>query len=180
MPNAAIDRETVHALSEACADDGERFRSVATRLLREQKRLLSFFNQNLPAVDAQTGEVSLYLFSVVIRIFDQMGGRLSKVSGREINAAAARVQSAVEAVIPFDEGFPERVRTQAWRAQPHILDEALHALYERDPEELKEAELEVDLNKSGAIFMMLWVATEALDASWRPPNSFVGESAVEA
>ncbi|MFT5585503.1 MAG: hypothetical protein ACI9VR_003095 [Cognaticolwellia sp.] len=174
MPNAAIDRDTVHTLSEACAEDGERFRSVATRLLKEQKRLLSFYNQNLPAVDAQTGEVSLYLFSVVVRIFDQMGGRLAKVNGREINAAAARVKGAVDQCLPFDDGFPDRVRAQEWRAQPHILDEALHALFERDEEEIKEAEVDVDPVKGGTIFMMLWVATEALDASWRPPTSFSG------
>ncbi len=176
MPNAAIDRDTVHALSEACAEDGERFRAIATRLLKEQKRLLSFYNQNLPAVDAQTGEVSLYLFSVVVRIFDQMGGRLSKVNGREINAAAARVKGAVDQVLPFDDGFGDRVRALDWRAQPHILDEALHALFERDDEELKENEVDVDPNKAGAIFMMLWVATEALDASWRPPAYFKGEA----
>ncbi|MED5374697.1 MAG: hypothetical protein VX899_27005 [Myxococcota bacterium] len=172
MANAAIDRDTVHTLSEACAEDGERFRAIATRLLKEQKRLLSFYNQNLPAIDAQTGEVSLYLFSVVVRIFDQMGGRLSKVNGKQINAAAAKVQGVVDQLLPFDKEFPERVRAIEDRAQPHILDEALWALFERSDEDKQEGEVDVDPTKAGMIFMMLWVATEALDAAWKPPASF--------
>lgn len=170
MANPAIDRDTVHRYSEDCAEQGDAFRSVAQRLLREQKRLLNFYNKNLPAVDAQTGEVSLYLFSVVVRIFDRSGGRLGKVNGKQIEAATVRIGSVMDQCLPFDEGFPERVRAVEWRAQPHILDEALWALFERD--ERKEEEVNVPLDKAGLIFMMLWASTEALDSAWRPPKGF--------
>lgn len=167
MANPAIPRDHVHALSEACAEQGDEFRNVATRLLKEQKRLLSFFNKNLPAAEAQTGEVSVYLFSVIVRIFDQCGGSLRKVNGKQINAAAGRIQGAMDKLLPFDETFPERVREMDWRAQPNILDEALWALFERD--EIKDEEVDVPKDQAGLIFMMLWVATEALNDAWKAP-----------
>ena len=33
----------------------------------------------------------------------------------------------------------------------------------------KEGEVDVDPKKAGLIFLALWAATEALDASWRAP-----------
>jgi hypothetical protein len=167
MPNLAIPRHDVHRISEACAEDGERYRGIAARLLKQQKRLLSFFKANLPSMTAQTGEVSVYLFSVVVQIFDQSGGDLPKVNGRQINAAAARVQRLMDGLLPFDEGFAERVRTIDDRAQPHILDEALWALFERA--QRKDGEVDVELQQAGLIFVMLWVAAEALDSAWRAP-----------
>ena len=170
MANPAIPRDDVHRWSEEAGEAGELFKGTATRLLRSQKRLLSFYNKNLPATDAQTGQVATYLMAVVVRIFDQAGGRMQKVNGRQIDAAAAKVNAAVEGVLPSDEGFPERVREVEDRAQPHILDEALWALFERDDK--KEGEVDVQGNEAGLIFLMLWVATEALDSAWRPPTGF--------
>jgi hypothetical protein len=172
MANPAIDRDTVHRYSEDCALQGDLYRSTANRLMREQKRLLSFFKKNMPAMDAQTGEVSLYLFSVVVRIFDRSGGRLAKVNGQQIQAATAKIGGVMGDVLPFDEGFAERVRAVEWRAQPHILDEALWALFER--EERKDEEVNVPLEHAGLIFSMLWASVEALDSAWRPPSSFSG------
>lgn len=173
MANPHLSREDVHRWSEEASDAGELFRGTATRLLREQKRLLNFYNANLPAMDPATGQVSVYLLSVVVRIFEQAGGRLRKVSGKQIDAAAAKIQGHVDAVAPFDEGFPERVRQIEDRAQPHILDEALWALFERD-EKTKEEEVDVEPGQAGLIFLMLWLATEALDEAWTPPKGFEG------
>ncbi len=170
MGNPHIPRDDVHAWSEQAAEAAELFKGTATRLLRSQKRLLNFYNQNLPATDGQTGEVSVYLLSVVVRLFDRAGGRLNKVNGAQINRAAAKIGGLTDTLLPFDEGFPERVREVADRAQPHILDEALWALFERD--EKKEGEVTVDPEQSGLIFLMLWVATEALDDAWKPPADF--------
>ena len=167
MPNLAIPRYDVHSIAESCAEDAEVYRGTATRLLKQQRRLLNFFKANLPAMSAQTGEVSVYLFSVIVQIFEKYGGTLSKVNGRQIDDAAARVQGSVQALLPFDASFPERVRSLEWRAQSAVLDEALWALFER--EKKKDGEVDVADDQAGLIFLMLWVATEALDSAWRQP-----------
>ena len=168
MPNAVIPRAHVHALSEACAKLGASFQPVAKRALEDQNKLLRFFRANLPQMDNQSGEVSLYLLAVIVRIFQQCGGKLGRVGDTEVALATARLQAAAKATLPFDEGFPERVRAVADRAQPHILDEALEALFERAERQANEVELERE--QSGRVFLMLWAATEALEAAWSAPR----------
>lgn len=165
--NAVIPRTHVHELSEGCATLGASFQPIAKRLLEDQARLLRFFRGNLPQMDEQAGEVSLYLLAVIVRIFDQCGGKLARVGPREIEIATKKIAGATRGLLPWDGGFPERVRSVTDRAQPHILDEALNALFER--EEKKDNEVDLDLEQAGRVFLMLWAATEALDAAWRAP-----------
>lgn len=168
MPkNPEIPRDHVHALSEACAALGASFQPVAKRTLEDQARLLRFFKANLGDMPGSSGEVSLYLLAVVVRIFQQCGGRVAKVGPADIEAATRRIGAHAASLLPADETFPERVRAIADRAQPHILDEALHALFER--EERREDEVELDHDASARVFLMLWAATEALDAAWSAP-----------
>lgn len=164
--NAVMSREHVHRLSEECAAMGMSFQPVARRLLEDQSRLLRFFKANLPAMENQAGEVSLYLLAVVVRVFDQSGGRLRRVGPAEIEAAT-KVIAAAGKLLPADPEFPGRVRAMAGRSQPHLLDEALHALFER--EEIKEQEVALDPDQSALVFLMLWAATEALDRAWSAP-----------
>jgi hypothetical protein len=167
--NAVIPRPHVHTLSEQCATLGASFQPVAKRLLEDQGRLLRFFKGNLPQMDGQAGEVSLYLLAVIVRIFDQCGGKIGRIGPKEIDLATKKISGLTRGLLPWDAGFPERVRGVADRAQPHILDKALEALFER--EEKKPNEVEVDLEQAGRIFLMLWAATEALDAAWRAPTA---------
>lgn len=167
--NPAIPRPHVKALSEECATLGASFQPIAQRLLEDQSRLLRFFKGNLPQMDNQAGEVSLYLLAVIARIFAKCGGKLGRVGPSEIEAAKKKISAAAPSLLPWDAEFPNRVRAIADRAQPHILDEALNALFER--EEKQDNEVELDLEQSGRVFLMLWAATEALDAAWRAPTS---------
>jgi hypothetical protein len=166
--NPAIPRDHVHALSEECANQGLAFQAVARRLLEDQSRLLRFFKANLPQMSGQTGEVSLYLLAVIVRIFQQCGGRIGRIGATDIEKATAKVRAVADKCLPADDGFPDRVRAIADRAQPNILDEALHALIER--KERKENEADLDPDQAVRVFLMLWAATEALDTAWTAPK----------
>lgn len=152
------------------------FQPIAKRSLENQSRLVRFFKANLPVMAAQPGEVSLYLLAVVVRIFEQCGGKLDRVGAPEIAQATAKVQAAATTagLMPAGDDFPERVRSVLGRAQPHILDEALHALFER--EDRKDQEIEMDREQSTLVFLMLWAATEAMDSVWRSPTRPVWEN----
>jgi len=164
-----IPRDDVHTISESCAEQQQRFSSIATRLVKDQRRLSRFVKKEVPAIAGQEGQVALYLYAVVIRIFEAYGGRLSQARQVNIDAARERVRAHAAGLLPFDDDFPERVRAIEERAQPHILDEALHALFERD--EVEDNEIDVDLDKAGLIFLILWAVTEALDDVWTPPKT---------
>ena len=164
MPNPAIPRDEVHSLAEACAEDTDRFQGTAQRLLKNQKRLTNFIQKNMAQLDAETREVVLYMYAVSLRIFEQKGGRMKKVSGSQIDTTARSLQEKLATLMPFDKDFPSRVREVDERAQEHLLDECLWALFEK--EEKDDGEVDVDPNQAGLMFLLLWVAVEVLDANW--------------
>jgi len=174
MANPAILRDQVHTLAEACGDAGDAFQSTATRLIKDQRKLSRFFEQNMGAMGPMPAQVSLYMLSVVLRIFEEVGGRMKKINGRDLSTAMERVQAAAGELIPADESFIERAQSIDWRAQPHILDEVLWALYERDDKE--EGEVDLDGDASALVYVMLWTAVEALDANWSPPSGWTPEA----
>jgi len=163
MPNTAINRDKVHSLAEECSDQGDAFQPVATRLIKNQRRLSRFFEQNVAEMGPMASQVGLYMLSVSLRIFDQVGGRMGKINGDDIKAATARVQGTAADI------FPERAKTVEWRAQPHLLDEILWALFERD--DRTEGEVDLDKDKAALVYLMLWAAIEALDSNWTAPES---------
>lgn len=168
MSAVIIPREDVHTLAEACSEAEDSFKSVANRLLREQKRLTNFIQKNMPQLDVGTREVVLYMFAVSLRVFEQYGGRMRKANGSQIQEASSQVQGKVAELMPFDANFPSRVRQVEWRAQPHLLDEILWALFER--EEKEEGEVDVPHEQGALIFLVLWVAVEALEVCWTPSH----------
>ena len=48
------------------------------------------------------------------------------------------------------------------------------ALFERGARSEEEANLSTE--ESVKVFLLMWVVTEVLDANWRPPKSFSGET----
>ena len=172
MPNPAITRAQVHFIGEVCADEGDAFQSTARRLLMHQTRLRRFFEQNAAPMGMMPAQVAIHMLSVTLRIIEQVGGRVRKVTGRELTAATNRVDGAVAALMPPDAEFPERAKAWMDRAQPHILDEVLWALYERDKDELREGEVDLEPGQSAMIYVMMWTAVEALDMVWRPPKGW--------
>lgn len=169
--NPAIPRDQVHSLAEACSDEGEAFQSTATRLIKEQRRLSRYIEQNVQHLGPLPAQVALYMLTVSMRVFEQVGGRMAKVSTRDIDAAAARIGQVTDDLLPADAGFGERAKAIEWRAQPHLLDEILWALYERGDDK-KEGEVDLEHDQSALVYLVLWLAVESLDANWRAPKGY--------
>ena len=166
MPNPAIPREEVHAYSEACSDMGLEFQAVAASLLKDQSSLKNFVDKSFAKIDPLAGQIATYMLSVCIRVFEQKGGKLKKINKADIQVAQKKVQQSIGSILPADDDFHTRAKAVENRAQPHLLDEVIWALYERD--EQKEEEQALDAKQSALIYIMLWTAVEALDGKWRP------------
>lgn len=169
MPNPAIPRDIVHASSEACGADPLAFQPIATRLIKEQRRLSRFVEESAQALGNLETQVVIYMLSVCLRVFEQRGGRMKKVSQADIDAALRRIQGVVPQLLPADGAFAERAKAIGWRAQPHLLDEVLWALYERGEADKKPGEVDLDPGKSALVYLALWAAVEAMDANWSAP-----------
>ncbi|MFH1467619.1 MAG: hypothetical protein ABIO70_24750 [Pseudomonadota bacterium] len=172
MPNPAIPREDVHRLAEACSDDPKAFEPSALRLSKAQRRIGRFIEANAPILGAQSAQVAIYMSAVCLRIFEQVGGRMQKVSGTDLGAAATRIGEVAAELYPADAGFAERAKAVAWRAQPHLLDEVIWALFEK--EEREEGEAEMDTEAGALVYLSMWAVVEAMDARWTPPAGYGG------
>jgi hypothetical protein len=176
MANAFIPRSDVHNWSEDIGNNYEAHQTSLNRLVKNQRRLSRFIERNAAEINPQIGSTTLYLISVVIRIFDLAGGRLRTVSWEQVNDAAKKVSAAADDLFPVDDNFADRLRKIEWRAQPHILDEAIRALINRPNADGDEDEGQLEPKDAGTIFFMMWVVVEALDVAWKPANNFEGES----
>ena len=176
MSNAFFPRDQVHQWSEEIGDSPEGHRVALQRLLREQRRIAKFVQENAANLGPTTGGVGLYLLGVIARMFDMAGGRLKSASWGQIREAEKRIAAAVPDLMPVDDQFPERLREVSWRAQPHILDEAIMSLFDRDEDDLEEGEEPLDQVECVKLFFLVWVAVEVLDTNWKAPKNFEGET----
>ncbi len=176
MANPYLPRTLVHLWSDAIGEDPPAHQATLQRLLREQRRLTRFVEENAESMHQTTAGVAVYFVGVVARMFDLAGGRLRGATWEQVRAAEARIQAAVPDLLPLDQGFADRLRKVSWRAQPHVLDEALMALLER---KRGENEADVPKDESLKIFFLVWLGVEVLDLNWLPSASFQGETTYE-
>jgi hypothetical protein len=174
MSNAYLSRAHVHALSDEIGRQSPAEQAALQRMLKEQRRLTRFVEENQKNLLPPTASVCVYLFGVIARIFDRSSGRLKAATWEQVRDAEAKVGGAMASILPLDAGFKDRIRAIEWRAQPHILDEALMALFDR-PTAAEEEELPKD--ELFKVFALMWVATEVLDDCWKPAAGFQGETA---
>ena len=160
-----IPRDEVHKHSEACADMGENFQTIAMRLTKRQKRLIKYLEESFAGVDPLAGQIAMYMATVCMRVFEESGGDMRKVNSQDIRMAEAKVKPLLSQVLPKGNGFSERAKAVE-RSQPHLMDEVLWALFDRAEEEQREDEMPLDPKQSAHIYLMLWVAVEALNSKW--------------
>ena len=178
MANAYIPRDQVHAWSEDIGDHQDEHQAALQRLLKDQKRLVKFIQENAGDLEMSSGGVGVYLLGVVARMFDLAGGRLKSATWAQVRDAESRIGAVAGDLLPLDDGFAGRVRLVEWRAQPHILDEALMALFETDPSDDDEQE-DLSPAESAKVFFLLWACTEVLDANWKPRGGWSGLDSYE-
>lgn len=172
MPNSLIPRTTVHAWSEDIGNSPMDHSTSLSRLLKDQRRLTRFIEENAAQMAGPTSGVCVYMTGVIARMFELAGGRLKNATWEQVRAAEARVGAHVNALLPLDLDLVGRLHTISDRAQPHILDEAAMVLF-LSPH--KEGE-EPDLAEALKVLLVSWVVIEVLDACWQPAKDFAGET----
>lgn len=172
MANPYIPRADVHTWSDSMADAPQEHSSALQRLLKDQRRLTRFIEENAASMHPATAGICNYMVGVVTRIFDLTGGRLKSATWAQVREAEARIGAKIPELLPLGDGFIERAQALE-RAQPHILDEALMALFMTDVGEDEEEPEPTELLK---VYLMMWIATEVLNANWRAPKGFEGPS----
>lgn len=164
--NPLLPRLTVHAWSEEIGRDLDHHRVAVQRLLRDNRRLSKFVEENTKDMEETTALVCQWLVGVVARIFELAGGRMRAATWEQLRAASDRVGAAVGPLLPLDADFAVRARIGG-RRQAHVLDEALYNLFEREPQ---DGEARLEAVEAAKVYLMMWVVTEVLDENWAPPK----------
>lgn len=174
MGNALISRPLIHEWSEHIGDHPGMHHTSIQRLLKSQRRLSRFVEENQESLKQGTAGVCVYMVGVIARMFELAGGSLRTATWDDVRAAEAKVRPFIDGLLPLDDGFVDRFHAIDSRAQAHILDEAVMALFVRSK---REGEPDVDKVEAFKVLLTCWIVTEVLDANWRPPADFVGEPA---
>ena len=176
MANPLIPRAQVHAWSKHIAENLPQHHPSMQRLLKSQRRLTRFIEENQASMKPGTVPVSVYMCGVIIRMFDLAGGELRSATWEEVREAQRRVAGWVDAMLPLDDGLVDRFHGVAGRAQAHILDEAAMAMLQSQRGENEEP---IDRAEALKILLLCCVITEVLDGNWRPSRDFQGDSSYE-
>jgi hypothetical protein len=173
MSNPLIPRAQVHAWSDHIGEHLEMHHTSIQRLLKSQRRLSRFVEENQESMKAGTAGVSVYMVGVIVRIFELAGGSLRTATWDDLRAAEQKVGVHIDALLPLDDGFVDRFHAIPDRAQAHILDEAAMAMFQRPK---REGEADIDKVEAFKVLLTCWIVCEVLDANWRPAKDFVGET----
>ena len=169
--NPAIPRALVSQWSQDIGASPIRHKPAMLRIMRRQRNLLKWTIQNGRPIELGSSGLPERMLGLIARLFDLCGGRLKPATAPQIEQCQQRVMSSLDELLPADSEFPSRVRTLAWRAQPHILDEILDTLFHKSD----DSETSFNPTEAFKLALLLWVCVEVLDENWQPPSSFRGE-----
>jgi len=168
-----IPRALVHEWSETIGAQASTEQSNLTRIMKDNRRLSRFVEENFESLDEATRSVAMYLVGVVARIYEKAGGRMRIATWDQLRAATAKVEGQIGALLPLDDGFVARCHALTDRAQPHIVDEAVYALFERPS---RPDEAQTPATERLKLLLLMWVANEVCAVNWTPPATFKGEA----
>ena len=123
--------------------------------------MLKHLEREFSRIDPMAGQVALYMTIICVRVFEdggEAGSVLRRVNQTSIDEATERFGPSSRCVANR-RGFVERAKA-AERSQPHLLDEVLWALCERDDMSFVNRKQICDV-RSVQIYFMLWIAVEA-------------------
>lgn len=167
MPNPFIPRQRIRDQVDDIDKNKAAHKQAINFLLQSQRRLSKYVATQGQGVAVGSRRTKLFIEGVVLRIFDLQGGKLGIVNDEQLRDAERKVSAAVDQCLPLDDGFFERMRGVEGRAQPHLLDECGVSIFD-DPE--------LDRGEMAKMFLLVWVVVEALDAAWKPPTAYDGET----
>lgn len=168
MPNPLIPRQQIHEWIDDIDANKASHKNAINYLLTSQRSLSRYVAKGAGQVGVGSRRKILFIQGAILRVFDLAGGKIRKVTSQHIADAEEQIGAVAGAMMPLDEGFAGRVRTTAWRRQPHLVDELLLSLF--------DGEEDLDPKELAKLFFLMWVVVEAVDQAWRPKPDFEGES----
>lgn len=168
MERPAVSPEDARRWMTEIDEQPEAHKLAVANVVKRQRRLGKWMKVQARHLGAHRGVSAAYMMGVAGRCMELAGGRLSTCTDAQIQACAEQVAEAVDALLPPDEGLPDRLREIPWRAQPALLDLFVEDVFESPGGEEVAPGSDQDPMVLLQLFVLLWVAIEVLDMCWIP------------
>ena len=159
---ASIPREIVESTSARVGEMPPRdARRAMERAAGQQPALLAYVMAATQDERAPVHELAIYLYFVVLRIFEVgAGSRVPEIGMDAVESRAEANEDALERLETAHEGFVERAAEVATARQPFVLRYVVDALFaprEDDPDAA------LDEEEAGFVFLILKTVIDLLD-----------------
>jgi hypothetical protein len=129
------------------------------KVTKRQPALLAYVMAETRDCGSDAQELAIYLFFVVLRMFDRLPGhRLKRVTIEQVERHAAENEAMLERLGSAHERFLERAAQVQAETQPHVFRYLTEAILEGD-----DPELELTEEESGLLFLVLKTVVDLLD-----------------
>jgi len=152
---------------EVAAFEPHAARRAMEKIGKRQPALLAYVMAETRDSRSQVQELAVYLFVVILRMFERLPGhRLKRVPIERVERRAAENEAVLERLGAAHERFLERAARLQAEPQPHVLRYLTEAILESD-----DPDLDLTDEEEGLVFLVLKTAVDLLDQSCKSLRS---------
>ena len=147
---------------QACAQASPAEAQVGmAKLGRQQPALLAYVLAVSETLSPAAGELLVYIFFVITRMFYASGPKVRRVSPATIEKREVEIETRLSALQGSHEAFMERAALLLSSRQPHVFRYAVEAIIEAPSAEFDPVPLTPE--EQGTLFLALAIAITVLD-----------------
>ncbi len=156
IPEAIVEK----TWQEVAGFSPDKAKREMTKIGNIQPELLTFVMESSEEMGQKVRELAIYVFVVVYRMFQQVHGKIKKISSDEIIERYKNNENLMERLEGTHERFLDRIASLQTSTQPYVVNYLVDALMEKDE---GEDALELTEEQKGFLYLVLKTVIDVLD-----------------
>ena len=140
----------------------DRAKKEMMKIGTRQQELLTFVMESAKEMGQEVRELAIYMFLVVYRMFQEVHGKIKKISLEEIIECYEHNEGLMERLEAANEKFLDRIASLQTSRQPYVVKYVVDTLMEEDE---GEDALVLTEEQKGFLFLLLKTVIDVLDQS---------------
>ena len=138
----------------------DRAKKEMMKIGNNQPDLLAFVTESAKEMGQEVRELAIYMFLVVYRMFQEVHGKIKKISSEEIIECYEHNEGLMERLEGAHDKFLDKIASVQTSRQPYVVKYVADALMEEDVREDATALTE---EQKGFLFLLLKTVIDVLD-----------------
>jgi hypothetical protein len=130
------------------------------KIVNTQPELLTFVEEFTKEWKREVGELAIYMFVVVYRMFQETQGRIQRISLQEIMECYEHNEGLMDRLVGINEKFLDRIATIQGAKQPYVVKYVADTIMEE--QEGEDAVTFTD-EERGLLFLLVKTVVDVLD-----------------